>query len=136
MLCRSWDSGFSEFGEAPPVPQISDAPETVQLKTPEGFAFYAVYPEAYIEAARRLRLSAPPRVIGIRSIGTTLGSVVAAALDAEPPGTVRPFGDPFARRVAVDAASSDACSMARHITSSSTKVPGFPAVPLEPSPTG
>ena len=103
MLCRSWDSGFSEFGEAPPVPQISDAPETVQLKTPEGFAFYAVYPEAYIEAARRLRLIAPPRVIGIRSIGTTLGSVVAAALDAEPPGTVRPFGDPFARRVAVDA---------------------------------
>ncbi len=37
-------------------------------------------------------------VIGIRSIGTTLGAVVAAALDAPPPDTVRPFGDPFARQ--------------------------------------
>ena len=102
MLCRSWDSGFAETGNIPVMPDILDLPDAVELKAPEGFAFYAVYPEAYVEAARRLRLSAPPRVIGIRSIGTTLAAVVAAALDAEPPVTLRPFGDPFERRVAAD----------------------------------
>ena len=46
----------------------------------------------------QLALCGPPRVIGIRSIGTTLGAVVAAALGAPAPLTVRPFGDPFARQ--------------------------------------
>jgi hypothetical protein len=104
VLCRSWDSGFAELGEVPSPPEIIDLPKTVELKTPEGFAFYAVYPEAYAEAARRLRLVAPARVIGIRSIGTTLGAVVAAALNARPPVTVRPFGHPYAREIAVDGA--------------------------------
>src|SRR4051812_48484888 len=49
-LCRSWDSGFADFGALPTPPQVPDLPETVGLKTAEGFAFYAVYPEAYIEA--------------------------------------------------------------------------------------
>jgi hypothetical protein len=71
---------------------------------PEGFAFYAVYPEAYAVAARRLKLLATPRVIGIRSIGTTLGAVVAAALDAPPAISVRPSGDPFVRRVELPSA--------------------------------
>jgi hypothetical protein len=104
LLRRSWDSGFAELGELPAAPQVAAVPASVELKSPEGFAYYAVYPEAYLEAARRLRLDAPPRVIGIRSIGTTLASVVAAALDAGPPVTVRPFGDPFARQVTFDAA--------------------------------
>jgi hypothetical protein len=38
-------------------------------------------------------------VIGIRSIGTTLGAVVAAAIGAPHSISVRPFGDPFARQV-------------------------------------
>lgn len=103
LLHRSWDSSFATFGTLPRAPDPKGLPDEVQVKTPEGFAFYAVYPEAYLEAARRLRLVRPPRVIGIRSIGTTLGAVVAAALNAEPPITLRPFGDPFARRIAVDA---------------------------------
>lgn len=97
-VVRSWDSSFHEIGSLPPAPQVA-LPASVELKVPEGFAFYAVYPEAYIEAARRLKLVGAPRVIGIRSIGTTLGAVTAAALGAPPPVTVRPFGDPFARRV-------------------------------------
>ena len=97
-VVRSWDSRFSEIGKLPDVPK-SDLPPSVELRLPEGFAFYAVYPEAYIDAARRLRLSGSPQVIGIRSIGTTLGAVVAAAIEAPPPITVRPFGDPFAREV-------------------------------------
>src|SRR5438067_2537517 len=54
--CRSWDSGFSRIDELPmALPQARSPPE-LALRTPEGFAYYAVYPEAYIEAARRLTL--------------------------------------------------------------------------------
>lgn len=102
-VCRSWDSGFREIGKLPHLGFDSALPAQVSLKVPEGFAFYAVYPEAYVEAARRLNLVATPRVIGIRSIGTSLAAVVAAALDAPPPVTVRPFGDPYDRKVAIDA---------------------------------
>ena len=97
-VVRSWDSGFCDVGDLPALPSL-DRQEPIELRVPEGFAFYAVYPEAYIDAARRLTLSAPPRVIGIRSIGTTLGAVVAAALDSRPAISVRPFGHPFARQV-------------------------------------
>jgi hypothetical protein len=97
-VVRSWDTDFREIGRLPIVPSIDLLP-TIALRLPEGFAFYAVYPEAYVEAARKLVLCGPPRVIGIRSIGTTLGAVVAAALGAPAPLTVRPFGDPFARQV-------------------------------------
>jgi hypothetical protein len=97
-VVRSWDTGFAQFGDLPALPQL-EVPRWVELRLPEGFAFYAVYPEAYIEAARRLSLSGMPRIIGIRSIGTTLAAIVSAALDAPGPITVRPFGDPFARRV-------------------------------------
>ena len=100
-VCRSWSSAFASVGELPRLPRVPDLPSSVELRTPEGFAFYAVYPEAYVEAARTLRLSGPARVIGIRSIGTTLSSVVAAALAAPAPFTVRPYGDPFQRRVAI-----------------------------------
>ncbi len=100
-VCRSWDSGFERTGQLPATPALHQLPTEIALRTPEGFAFYAVYPEAYIAAAHRLSLVAPPRVIGIRSIGTTLAAVVAAALDASAPVTVRPIGDPFARELAI-----------------------------------
>jgi len=100
-VSRSWESRFASLGSLPALPKLDDLPEQVELRTPEGFAYYAVYPEAYAEAARTLRLSAPARVIGIRSIGTTLAAIVAAELQAPPPITLRPFGDPFARQVAL-----------------------------------
>lgn len=96
----SWDSGFEHVGALPRTPAIS-LPGEVELRLPEGFAFYAVYPEAYLEAARRLTLSGPARVIGIRSIGTSLAAIVAAALDTPVPVTVRPHGDPFARKLSI-----------------------------------
>ena len=101
-VVQSVDSGFRALGEMPPVPAI-DVPGPLELRVPEGYAFYALYPEAYVAAARKLNLAAPPRVIGIRSIGTSLGAVVAAALGAPPALSVRPFGDPFARQVALPA---------------------------------
>jgi hypothetical protein len=99
-LCvvRSFDSEFELTGDLPAVTTFG-VPRCVELRLPEGFAFYALYPEAYIKAARQLRLESRPRVIGIRSIGTTLAAVVAAAIDAPPAVTVRPVGDAFARKV-------------------------------------
>lgn len=97
-VVTSWDGRFARLGELPQVPSPQSS-HHVELRVPEGFAFYAVYPEAFVEAARKLKLAGPPRVIGIRSIGASLGPVVAAALGAEPAVTVRPFGPPFARNV-------------------------------------
>jgi hypothetical protein len=105
-VVRSWDSRFAEIGALPLVP-LPQLPSKVELRLPEGFAFYAVYPEAYADAARRLQLNGRPRVIGIRSIGTTLAAVVAVALRAPPPVTVRPFGDPVARQVELPSAITD-----------------------------
>ncbi|HEX8682908.1 MAG TPA: hypothetical protein VF707_11375, partial [Ardenticatenaceae bacterium] len=79
----------------------------VTVKTPEGFAFYALYPEQYCAAALRWlqdHASTSSRravVVGIRSIGTTLGAVVAATVAAH--GwevrrvSARPTGHPFSR---------------------------------------
>ncbi len=78
-------------------------PDLLEVTVPEGFAFYGLYPETYLEAAARLRSSSdgpwrgPLRVIGIRSIGTSLAALVAAAGRAEVAATVRPGGHPFAR---------------------------------------
>jgi hypothetical protein len=71
-------------------------PARVGVKEPEGYAHYAVYPEAHARAALTLPRDAPWLVIGVRSVGTGLGAMVAAALDA-PLVTVRPTGHPFAR---------------------------------------
>jgi hypothetical protein len=74
----------------------------VTVRTPEGFAYYALFPEQYCVAARAWsadHASACDRqviVAGIRSIGTTLSAVVRACLTAD--GwharrlTVRPTG--------------------------------------------
>lgn len=81
-------------------------PERVRVTEPEGFVHYAVLPELYRAAAGRVIDAFPSRsftVLGIRSIGTTLGAVVAAALPSERFFTVRPVGDPFDRRLELTA---------------------------------
>lgn len=77
-------------------------PESIEVSTPEGYAFYGLYPETCFRAAEAARQDgdSPWRVIGIRSIGTGLAAAVAAVLA---PGvrvaSVRPTGHPFARRL-------------------------------------
>ena len=75
-------------------------PGCVQTRQAEGYAYYALYPEAYLVAVQRAPI-APDHVIGIRSIGTGLAALVAAASGASLPATVRPFGEPHRREVAV-----------------------------------
>jgi hypothetical protein len=84
-----------------------DAPITV--KTPEGFAFYTMYPEQYCVAARcwaddhAAIADRRVGVVGVRSIGTTLSAVVGAVLENRGwqvhRRTVRPVGPPFDRTV-------------------------------------
>lgn len=83
----------------------TNAPLTIKI--PEGFAFYALFPEQYCASAldwTAHRAQAKPKealVTGIRSIGTSLSAVVAAVLRATGwkilRTTVRPGGHPFAR---------------------------------------
>ena len=109
VMGQSWDSGLVDLPAAVPPPVaaalaalrrlVPALPGSVDVRRPEGFAHYAVYPEGYWQAAARLEPPSPTRVLGIRSIGATLAACVAAALGAPPPVTVRPGGHPFARVV-------------------------------------
>jgi hypothetical protein len=79
-----------------------DPSQTIRTKQAEGYAFYALYPESYLEAARVSGLGPDTQVIGIRSIGAGLSALVAAELGAPAPFTLRPVGHPFEREVRVD----------------------------------
>lgn len=87
---------------------------TLRIKLPEGFAFYTLYPEQYAAAARAWAAAnpgarlGPVALIGIRSIGTSLSAVAAAALSAQGwhvrRTTIRPTGHPFERTASIDPA--------------------------------
>ena len=93
------------------IPCLGDFPDDLlTVKIPEGFEFYALYPEQYCNSALHWSEDKPGSgaersvtVIGIRSIGTALSAVVDTTLAAA--GwrtgriTVRPTGPPFARKV-------------------------------------
>lgn len=105
-LLASWDSGFKALPALSEtwrikLSRLAADHATIRTKTAEGYAFYALYPEAYAQAARRSGLGADTTVIGIRSIGTGLAAMVAAALDAPIIQTIRPIGHPFQRHLAI-----------------------------------
>jgi hypothetical protein len=86
-----------------------ELPRTAQVGVPEGYAWYALYPEMYRAAARRFAREQNAReavVLGIRNIGTSLSAVVAAELEsagcAVRSWTVRPRGHPFQRELVLD----------------------------------
>jgi len=75
-------------------------PAWITVRCPEGYAHYALYPEFYLETALAARTAAAWRgVVGVRSIGTGLGAMVAAGLGVPLLDTVRPTGPPFDRRI-------------------------------------
>lgn len=103
-LWASWQSGGAA---AAPSPSILDALAAVDragaitLRRPEGFAYYAAYPEAWAAAAAPLA-GTGAIVLGLRSIGTTLAAMVSAGAGLPPPlATLRPVGHPFRRTIAI-----------------------------------
>jgi hypothetical protein len=95
-------------------------PRQIEMRLSEGYAYYALFPETYAASARRFRDEREPRrvcVIGIRSIGTSLAAVAAAALQPwanVASYTVRPRGHPFDRRIVIDASLRDAWNEQLH----------------------
>ncbi|WP_042118725.1 hypothetical protein [Rhizobium etli] len=110
-IMQSWQSGFAGILSFPEdwasKLDLLDSTDPVRMKRAEGYAFYALYPESYIEAASVSNLTPKTVVIGIRSIGTGLAALVSSALGAEPAYSLRPTGHPFERRVRVTPALSE-----------------------------
>lgn|GEM_PF-6867636 len=99
------EASFHEYRNAVIGLRDFNLPEALRMKIPEGFSFYSVFPESYLESAHALRNflgEAELRVVGIRSIGTALGSIVAEAAGACDFWTVRPVGHPFQREISAD----------------------------------
>jgi hypothetical protein len=98
---RSWTTRFSDQArpDTAALASLHDLPwpEKIIVKRPEGYAFYSLYPETYLDAARSLPSDSV--VIGLRSIGTGLAGLVAAAAGSETIITLRPKGHPFSRSV-------------------------------------
>ena len=99
-LAASWRTGFA--AGAPSTTALAQLRavlpiDPVVVSTCEGYAYYAVYPELYAEAAATMHPA--PRIVGLRSIGTSLAAAAAAGCGSAKPLTLRPFGDPFAREV-------------------------------------
>lgn len=86
----------------PPLPPLAldfNLPPSICARAPEGYAFYALYPEACAAAARQLGSAPSARVIGLRSIGASLAPIVAAQMGARDFSTLRPKGPAFRREI-------------------------------------
>jgi hypothetical protein len=89
-------------GELNKILAQCSVPDEVLVTPAEGFAYYALHPLVYAEVLDSIQPAASVAVIGIRSIGTTLSAVTAAAARASGMKaeriTVRPAGHPYNRR--------------------------------------
>lgn len=98
----SWHSA-SLFALLPLLNQL-DVPATIICSHPEGFSYYGLNPLDFADLASRIAPELPARVavIGIRSVGSTLGAIVAAQLRLRGIHadriTVRPGGEPYRRQ--------------------------------------
>src|SRR6185503_1367582 len=106
--------------------------EQLSISIPEGFAYYALHPLAYADVMRQLPFCAHLLVVGIRSIGTTLSSVAAAAVRSRGITaeriTVRPRGHPYNRTVEFTAEQKAAVSRAMSLGASFAMVDEGPGL--------
>jgi hypothetical protein len=84
--------------------RLHGPPPLIRCAHPEGFSYYGLNPLDFADLARSMQAKLGPRVavIGIRSVGSTLGAVVAATLrtlgTCAERTTVRPEGEPYNRQ--------------------------------------
>src|SRR5260370_5365127 len=101
------DSGLVRFLQRV---EAANFPARVLGAHPEGFSYYGLNPLDFADLARRISCDLPSRVnvVGIRSAGTVLGTVVAAQLRSCGKSvdgiTVRPAGEPYHRETTFDKA--------------------------------
>lgn len=74
----------------------------LRTRIPEGYAFYDLYPEFMIAPAQLLPKGESICVVGLRSIGTSLAAMVAAASHKTQLVSLRPTGEPFDRQVSTN----------------------------------
>ena len=79
-------------------------PHTVSVSHAEGFSYYGLHPLDFWDLCQRVRLETDSAaIVGIRSIGSTLSSIVRCALQGRGVEaqrmTVRPAGPPYQRRL-------------------------------------
>jgi hypothetical protein len=80
-----------------------ELPAFVTCAHPEGFSYYGLNPLDFADLARRIQKDLAPRIVvlGIRSVGSTLGAAVTAVWRANgnrvERTTVRPEGEPYRR---------------------------------------
>jgi len=103
ILASDLCSGEESRGTALQLASRIHPPEQIAFSPPEGFSYYALHPLDFAQITSRISAEPPfCALIGIRSIGTTLSAVSAAALKSagRPVSriTVRPTGHPYSRR--------------------------------------
>jgi len=111
VFCLSWgrenrriEPLIAELNKALNDLSLRELPHSIQIGASEGYAYYGLYPETYLEAAVGFFHEQRPHraaVIGLRGIGASLSAVVGAALAERgveiESFTVRPRGHPFDR---------------------------------------
>jgi hypothetical protein len=119
-VVASWRTGFqvspAGAGISAALTDLAgqELPGRVTTRQPEGFAHYAVYPEAYAALASTFKCAEALLVIGLRSVGTTLAAIVAAGAGPRAvPLTLRPKGHPFQRKIEIGPALASALGRSR-----------------------
>lgn len=104
-MARAVDHARRAIGSIDPAA----LPAQAERRVSEGYAYYALHPEAHALAAEQFVAHTRPAeavVIGIRTIGTSLAAVAAAAIEwsgiAVRTCSVRPRGHPFDRHLSLD----------------------------------
>ncbi len=114
IVCSMWEENSADerqlhlLREHLQVLKSNGLPKSIPLRIPEGFVYYGLYPETFMQAADiflQTCSAASVLVVGIRSIGTSLSALVAARLENHNVKvhsiTVRPKGHPFNRYIEV-----------------------------------
>lgn len=95
--------GPFDRGRILPILSGISVPESLSISVAEGFAYYALHPFRFQAPVAQLQTDRPVRILGIRSIGTSLSAVVRAFFAQSNPDvqriTIRPHGHPYDRKL-------------------------------------